>query len=268
MKMNLIYTKWASILVLIWSFSGLISTTYAESTNSSSNEWHFELTPYIWATSQDGKVGLDNRPGNGIAVNQDFSDILKRMDIAGMVAFDARYQRWGLLLDAIYLKVSDHGGVSGPNGFVSLSGRGDVTQKLFSIAGYYRALEGKTNLDAVLGIRYHAVDWDGSALLSTPRFPLIFRRFDERKSWIDPYIGFRVQYELDNHWSLSGYADIGGSGSGSNLTWQALAGVNYAFTTNIIGKFGYRHSYYDYHNDDFKYDMKTSGFYVGLGFRW
>lgn len=102
-------------------------------------------------------------------------------------------------------------------------------------------------------------------VLSTPNFQ-IFSRFDDRKSWINPYIGLRIQHQLDNYWYLVGYVDIGGSRS--NLTWQALAGVNYAFSTDITGKFGYRHIYYNNcHNDGFMYDPITSELYLGLRLR-
>ena len=269
MRQKLIHLKWIFIYMFGCGFTGFVPLVQAQTGEPDNNGWHFELTPYLWATSQDGKIGLDKGPGNGVPLNQSFSDILRRMDMGGMALFDVRKDRWGLLLDGIYLKISDRGQISGPNGFVTLSAHGDVTQKLFSAAGYYRAIEGKTNLDMMLGLRYHAVEWDVNANLSLPpAIPSISRRFNERKNWTDPFAGVRLIHKIDDHWSVMGYGDVGGSGSGSDLTWQAIGGVNYTFASNMVGKLGYRHLSYDYHRDGFKYDVDTSGFYVGLGFTW
>jgi len=88
------------------------------------------------------------------------------------------------------------------------------------------------------------------------------------KSWVDPYIGVRVQHPIAERWTLVGYADVGGFGVGSDFTWQALAGVNYEFSKAIAGKFGYRYLYVDYDKDGFRYDMANSGLYLGVGIRF
>jgi opacity protein-like surface antigen len=234
------------------------------------NQWHYEFTPYIWATGQSGTLGVDNGPGNGQTFDQSFSDIWDRMDIGGMAAFEARYNRWGILLDGIYLRVSDHAGISAPNGFVSLSANGRVTQQQYAAAGYYRAIDGQTTLDALVGLRYNVVSWDIDAQLASPLFPglSLSRNFSERKHWLDPYAGVRVTHNFDQQWSIVGYADIGGASAGSNLTWQLLGGVNYAFSPNVIGKLGYRYVSINYRNDGFIYDVATSGFYTGVGIAW
>jgi len=59
----------------------------------------------------------------------------------------------------------------------------------------------------------------------------------------------RIQYPLGDRWSLAGYADIGGFGLGSDLSWQAMAGANYAFNPDLIGKVGYRIVYNKYRKD-------------------
>ncbi|MCK7577560.1 MAG: hypothetical protein MZV65_18315 [Chromatiales bacterium] len=41
----------------------------------------------------------------------------------------------------------------------------------------------------------------------------------------DPVIGIRVIAPFAEHWSFVGYADIGGFGMGSDITYQVIAGV-------------------------------------------
>ena len=65
-----------------------------------------------------------------------------------------------------------------------------------------------------------------------------------------------------------GYADIGGFGVGSDLTYQLLAGVNWQFARSVSAKAGYRYLYQDYRNNGFVWDMTASGFYFGAGFRF
>ena len=271
MRNSVCYQNWISRASLILGLTvSCIPVTQAAGNEADANAWHYEFTPYLWATGQSGTVRLANGPGDGQSFNQSFSDIVDRMDIGGMAAFDMRNGRWGLLLDGIYLRVSDRGSISGPNGLVSLSANGSITQQQYAAAAYYRVLEGQTTLDALAGVRYNSVGWDVNATLASPLLPgtVLSRNFAQRMDWVDPIVGARVRHNFDERWSVVGYADIGGSGSGSDLTWQVLAGVNYAFSPGVIGKLGYRYSSINYRSDGFIYDVATSGVYAGVGFSW
>jgi opacity protein-like surface antigen len=233
-----------------------------------SERWQFEITPYLWGTGLDGSARINDRPQSGVAVEQSLSDILEILDFAAMGAFEARKGRWGALVDAVYFNVSDEGSVMGPLGFAALSATGAITRQMYSLMGAYRAMEGRTAVDLVGGLRYASVKWDVSFQASIPVLPAADRRFVETKGWVDPVIGARVQHALGDRWTLVGYADIGGFGAGSDLTWQLIAGVNDAFTPNVIGKVGYRYVSVDYDKGGFNYDMAFAGAYLGLGIRW
>jgi len=236
-----------------------------EVTASSSGAWQYEVTPYLWAAGLDGNIRINNRPSAGLGVEQSFSDILKILDFGLMGAFEARKDRWALLLDGVYFRVADEGSISGPLGFVSLTGKGKITQQLYSIAGAYRVSEGSDTVDVIGGLRYNSVKWDVDISTSVPATT---PNFKQTKSWVDPYIGARVQHSLDKRWTLMGYADIGGFGAGSDLSWQTIVGANYAFKPDMIGKFGYRYVSNDYDKNDFTYDIASAGVYLGLGIRW
>jgi opacity protein-like surface antigen len=94
------------------------------------------------------------------------------------------------------------------------------------------------------------------------------RSVSARESWWDPVIGVRVLVPLAEAWTLVGYADIGGFGVGSDLTYQLLAGVNWQFARSVSAKVGYRYFYQDYEQDGFIWDMAASGFYLGAGFKF
>lgn len=270
MNKKMHYHRRISCLTLILGLTSPLLSVQASTNSTNNNQWQYEFTPYVWAVGQRGDIGVARGPSDQQSFSQSFSDIWRRMDIAGMAAFDARYNQWGLLLDAIYLRVSDDASLTTPNGLASLWVNGHVTQQQYAAAGYYRALDGATELDAVAGLRLNVISWNIDATLASPLLPdsVISQKFSERKSWVDPYAGIRVKHHFDPQWSVVGYADIGGASSGSNLTWQLLGGVNYAFRPDLIGKFGYRYISVDYQKDGFVYDVSTSGFYAGVGLVW
>ena len=75
-------------------------------------------------------------------------------------------------------------------------------------------------------------------------------------------------YPLSNKWALTGYADVGGFGVGSDFTWQVGAGAVYKYSDKYSIKFGYRLLSVDYNKDGFVYDMKSDGLFVGMGVKF
>ena len=88
------------------------------------------------------------------------------------------------------------------------------------------------------------------------------------KQWVDPIIGFRGQYNFNDHWYLAGNGDIGGFGVSSDLTWSLQATVGYNFTPNVSAELGYRYLYTDFSDSGFVYDMAQAGIYTGLNIRF
>jgi opacity protein-like surface antigen len=88
----------------------------------------------------------------------------------------------------------------------------------------------------------------------------------DSRDWVDGFVGARVLYPVAERWSAVGYLDVGGGGS--NLTWQAIAGVNYEFSKTFSAKFGYRYFQVDFEDSDFVYDVALGGFYLGAGIRF
>lgn len=242
----------------------------AQAVASSGGGWTFEFTPYLWGASMSGNVGAGALPT--INVDMSFSDILNNLDAGLMGAFEARNGRWGLLFDAIYMKLAHSATASrtgaGPIGATATaSAELEMTQTMVAAAVAYRAIEGRTPLDVIGGARYSLIEADaridGSLFAQAGSVAR-----NAKKSWVDPYVGVRLQHPIAERWTLVGYADVGGFGVGSDLTWQAAAGIHYEFSKTIAGKFGYRYLTVDYDNDGFRYDMANSGLYLGVGIRF
>jgi opacity protein-like surface antigen len=232
--------------------------------------WTFDFTPYIWGVAMSGDVQAGALPA--IHIDMSFSDILDNLDAGLLAAFEARKGRWGLLFDAIYMKLEGSGTASrtgpGPIGATATaSAELEVTQTMLAAAVAYRAVEGRAPIDVIGGLRYAKIEADATINGSFYAQAGTVARSAE-KSWVDPYIGVRALYPIADHWTLVSYLDIGGFGVGSEFTWQALVGAIYEFSKTFAAKFGYRYLAVDYDKDGFIYDMANSGLYLGLGIRF
>ena len=240
----------------------------AAAADEAADSWRFEVTPYLWATGLDGTLAITARPQAGVAVQQSFSDLFKILDFAASGSFEARNGRWGVLFDAVYFKVSDTAAVTGPQGFVTLAADGTVTQQMYTLLASYRVSDGPSQVDLLGGLRYASVEGEADLRATLPQLPSAGRSFGQKEHWVDPVIGARIRHPLGERWTLVGYADVGGFGIGSDLSWQVIAGANYAFSPGIVGKLGYRVVAFDYSEQNFAYDMRFAGPYAGVGFSW
>lgn len=83
--------------------------------------------------------------------------------------------------------------------------------------------------------------------------------------WLDPYVGFAGRYNFNKAFYLTGKADIGGFGIGSDITWQAYGALGCQVTRSIFLEAGYRYLYTDYEHGGFVYDVTQSGAQISAG---
>jgi hypothetical protein len=83
------------------------------------------------------------------------------------------------------------------------------------LAGFYRITRADHAFDGLGGFRYSSMDIDLDLPGSLPDV-------DQRKDWIDPYVGMRWQWRMAEKWGLRMRGDIGGFGIGSDLTWNQI----------------------------------------------
>ena len=143
-------------------------------------------------------------------------------------------------------------------------------EQLYQLTAGYRVLDEHTRVDVLGAARYRQLDTTLNLVATTgsPLLPDGSYSISGTENWWDPVIGARVLVPLAEAWTLVGYADIGGFGVGSDRTYQLLAGVNWQFAKSVSAKAGYRYLYQDYQNDNFVWDMKSSGYYLGAGFKF
>ena len=87
-----------------------------------------------------------------------------------------------------------------------------------------------------------------------------------KEDWVDPFLGFRGQWNLTEQLYLAGRADIGGFGVGSELTWQASAALGWKINSSWSAEAGYRYLAPDFEDGSFTYEVASNGFFVSLGY--
>ena len=112
--------------------------------------WEITVAPYGWLAGISGTMGVG---GFSADVDVPFSKILDHLDMVGAVQLEIKHDRWMLLLDGMYLRLS--AGSSDTPGRLFSSVGVEVEQVLAEADLAYRLLEGKRGfLDVFVGARY------------------------------------------------------------------------------------------------------------------
>ena len=247
--------------------------------NPYDGNWHFTLTPYLWLPSVDGSLSFDTPSGETLSTDLDISagDILENLDFALMATGDARKGNWFVFTDFIYLNLSDDNAavrtVTGPGGLVEIPINTATQTKLHGFVwtlavGYALAQGPSASLDVFVGFRdlqqTADLDWQFAGPLQL--FPQSGSLSQTAVIW-DALIGAkgRIRLSEDGRWHLPYYFDIGTGAS--SFTWQALAGVAYAFRWGDLS-LTYRYLHYDTDGGRLIDDINLSGPTLGATFRF
>jgi hypothetical protein len=225
--------------------------------------WQFQVTPYLWAAGMNGWTRLGARTPTA-KIDPSFSDVWRNLDFGAMGSLEARKGRWGIIFDSVYVKLSATSQPL-PGGVLGAAQVG-LKQAIVQLAGEYRVLDSAvTPIDVLAGARYTYLSGD----LSFSNGAVLPGRgggWGSDTSWTDGIAGVRGTWIITDKWSLTGYADAGAGGT--KHSWQFLTSANYNFTKSIVGRVGYRIISMDYEQTNFLYNVKTSGFFVGVGGRF
>ena len=235
----------------------LIPTASAQSLPRADEGWTFTLTPYVWLLGIEADVGdVDVEPE--ISGGWDTS-----IDSALMGMFEARKDRFGLLFDGFYGKLSAEVDTPGP---AFADAEVEIVHQFYSLAGAYRIINGHAPIDVVAGLRYVHAKVAGALEADL----LAGRSASRSEDWFDGFAGLRVRMPLTDRWSLHFYGDVGAGGS--DFTWQAMAGASYRMSERFDLQLGYRYFDIDYDHgsgtERFPYDIALGGPYLSLGIKF
>ncbi len=204
--------------------------------------WSFGLTPYLWLSTIDGSM-----TGNGgqpdVPLQLSAQDVVSQLDFAMMLSGEARNGRYGLLVDFLYVDLD----TSTPTPFGALwdEAKVDTRGMIGSAAFTYRVFQNRPSwIDLYAGVRVLDLQV------------------------VDPLVGARTHIDIMDGIGVSAAFDVGGFGVGTDLTWQVLGTVDYAFNDWIALRVGYRHMAINYSDGGDELDLNLSGPIIGTSFRF
>lgn len=236
----------------------IVQTSMEETAN-----WEFNLAPfYLWAMDMSGDATVGQ---NESAVDVSFDTITDNLEAAFIVHFEGIHQsNFGFLVDINY--VSLHGSQTNLE-LKTIDVHMDMTIAEFS--ALYRMQMDEHAFDLISGMRYVNIDMD---IKISSLGPLSGFGPSPKIDWLDPLIGARWMYNIDEEWSFLARGDIGGFGVGSDFAWQALGLFEWKPYEHISFIGGYRILDMDYDQGFgptyFRYNVKSAGPLVGVNFRW
>jgi opacity protein-like surface antigen len=209
-----------------------------------------------WMAGLSGDFGV-----RGFVTDQDvkFADIFKRLDMIATGSLYARYHRWEISADGLYMRISDSAQL---RGILFSSVR--VALKSAYAEGFvgYRVInceQGYLSLQAGARYNYMSADIDlrGAHLAGRNGFA--------STDWVDPVIGAAGKVHVWKPVSLWAKGDIGGFGAASDFTWQVQGGVEIQMTRSIWTALGWRYMKFDYTSGGFTNKTALNGPYIESG---
>jgi hypothetical protein len=239
-------------LISATAISFFMSGTYAQSDGSPipkvSDQWRFEVTPYLWSPGINSTLFFNDRYLTTAALSS--SNVLGDLKTGGMISAEAHYGNWGIMGDLVSATLQSTQTISTtlPTAQGAVPARFATTatlqQTILTGAATYTVINNEdAYFDGLAGVRSIAITatlglvLDGTSLHASDA---------KSTSTVDPIIGFKGRYRIaDSSWYIPLYADIGGGGGTTNVTWQGIIGVGKTFDKWIDVSLAYRALYYD-----------------------
>ena len=241
--------------------------------------WQFGASLYGYLPSLSGKSSTTADSG-GTPIEIDADKLVDNLKFTIMGAFEAHNGRWGLFTDILYL---DLGGDKHHSRDFTIGGRPlpvgttadldwNFKGAIWTLGGEYRVLsQPGTTIDMLAGARWFDVKTEARWNITGDLGILLPEgRTGSSKNTVkvvDGIVGVkgRVGLEPSGRWSLPFYLDVG-TGE-SHLTWQAIAGVSYAFQWGELTA-RWRYLSYEMKSGKNLEDLHLSGPLIGATWRW
>ena len=222
----------------------------------SADAWQFDAALYLYLPSVGEKTQF-GQSGSGSEVSIDPSKVLDSLNAAFMGTIEARRGQWGLYSDLVYVDFSNSvsgnrdltvGGQPLPIGAAANVSFG-ITGTAWTVAGTWRLVPDRfAPFDVLAGARMidmkETLSWQTTGNIGPIAGPGQSGNKEARARHWDAIVGVKGRWALgsERKWFVPYYADIG-TGE-TKFTWQAIAGIGYAFGWGeIVG--AYRHLDYN-----------------------
>jgi len=232
-------------------------TTGANTSKASSedDQWHINVSPYLWFPAMYGTVGFPNR---NLHVHASAGDLLShfRFGLMGTVEFR---RKWLVLpVDMIWVRLGDDHPVPLEAGVTTANIK--VQEFILTPEVGIRFLnQERFKIDFVTGFRYWHL---GNSLGFNPS--ALGLSFSNSLNWVDPLIGGRIQAALSPKLVTNIIGDVGGWGTGSLIEYEVGGVLGYKIKPKWTLQAGYRYMRVDYRSGLFLYNVHNPGAVLGV----
>ncbi|MBT3142816.1 hypothetical protein [Falsiruegeria litorea] len=261
--------KLTCVTILFALSAAVVSAQSMPGRGQSDTDWRYSLGLYSFLPLST--TGTSTLSGTTVPVDLDLKDVLDLLDFALAGRFEAWSGNLGLIADVNYVSIGADGPLaSTPGATYSLK----VRQKWLAFLAAYRVADGTYGANN----QRYTVDVQGGARLNSLRQTLnvttsggALPTVGGDKTWVEPVIGARGMWRLNDRWTTVGSINLGGFGAGGNdLQVEAKLGFDFQPWDNTSIEFGYQYYSIDFSttlsNGVMAYDTAQHGPYVGVKF--
>ena len=245
--------------------------------------WKFSLMPYIWLPTI--KSNLNFGPVAASVLESEISvgpdEWLRDLKMAALLAGEARYGNWLVGTDFVYMHLGDSASKTKVKNFgpgpvqTVLNADTDSSLKtvIWSMVGGFSVVSGpEATVDLIAGFRYLRLegssDWNLIAGVTGPNGNAIILprsgSVSKSQSVTTGIVGGKGRVKLgESNWFVPFYVDVGGGNSVT--TWQAAAGIGYAYPWGDV-RLDYRYMSFDQNGDKLIKDLDMGGLALGVNF--
>jgi opacity protein-like surface antigen len=219
--------------------------------------WEFKLMPYAWLpTTLKSKSTLSGLSGT---VKLDLQDILDNLDMVFYGRLEGwKDDKWGLSYDTFYLNLGYDSGFEGSFSGTDFALDADIRMWMNDFAVHYRLVDQRFGdgdkqrfiFEPYGGLRYTYLRQIVVLDADIPGKGTAGEEFGDSRDWVEPLVGGRIHWDLNEKLALWFRGDAGGFGIGSasKLTYNIIPGCSYKLTENTTFDFSYRYFNMDYSN--------------------
>jgi len=242
------------------------------------DDWQFRGTIYGYFPDIGASAAFPG--GNGTSIDVNANQLIDHLKLAFMGSIEAQKGRWGAFTDLMYFSVGGSrsgirdlaiSGMPLPPG-ITADASLDIDAWVWTLAGSYRAVSSPAmSLDVFAGARMLDVKSRFGFEFSNDFGPFVGpSRQGSVEATLNNWDGIagvkgRIHFGARREWFVPYYADVGIGDS--DLTWQGIAGIGYAFDWGEVIA-AWRYLKYDFKSGKKLDNLTFNGPAVGLSFRW
>lgn len=257
--------KLRTALVIGGIFSAQLATAQpapstASSTTSIQDQWNFSITPYLWG------LGVTGSLSNNVAskpIKATLGDLLSDIKFLAMIVAEARTEKFGLYLDALYGDLGKSTAVV--LGRPDLNSNVSANLSMITLAPNFRLYSSKSShVDGLIGARYLGLNT--TVTISDPALN-VSSKSNITENITTAIAGVKGRLHLgDSNYFVPFYVDAGG-GQHSSFTSQAYLGIGRTYDWGDVS-LAAKNVYYQFKLNNAKVDLNMLGAAVGVTFRF